>query len=387
MATVAELQAQVTALTNTSIALNASYQSAKAALVSAQQSGISSNVSSAQASLDQTLNQLTQNNVNLNQAQARLVTAQANQNTTNPSASDQATIAQYKDAKIVGDTGINNTINQVGSVAIAAYLAKDQFSALANAGQSALNKLRGVAGVPSGANPVVSQSAAVNISTNGTVLTQKDTRVKIKVPTSYLTSLTWGIQVSDNLQSLIFVLENQGGIIFPYTPTIAQDYSADYAAANPTHSNYTQYFYKNSKVGPINITGKFTVQNEADANVYLATIHLLRSLTKMRSGGPTGDPDSGAPPPVCRLQAYGDYMFDNTPIAINSFRIELPDSVDYFTVGKPGFGSGAVYSQTSVPVVSTIALTCIPVYSRAEMQKFSVSGWLSNGKLRTGGYL
>ena len=390
MATVAELQAQVTALTDVSTTLNASYQSAKSALLSAQQSGISSNVAQAQASLDQILSQLNQTNVNLIQAKNQLVSAQANESVTTPSASQQASLNKYRDAGVVGNTGINNFINQAGTVAAAAYLAKDQFQAVASAGKSIINSLKGrsVAGVPPGAMSTDVNPSKVNINTNGTPLVQKDNRVRIRVPQNYLTSLTYGIQIADKSDSLIFTLEELGGIIFPYTPTISQDYSAEYASANPTHSNYSIYFYKNSKVGAINITGKFTVQNEADANVYLATIHLLRALTKMRSGGSTGDRDSGSPPPVCRLQAYGEFMFDNTPVAITNFRIELPDSVDYFTAGKPGFGGGSIYGQTSVPVVSTIALTCIPIYSRAEMQKFSVSSWLNKGITRARkGYL
>lgn len=387
MATVAELQAQVASLTTLSTELNASYQNAKLALMSAQQSGNNSTIAQATVTLNQILSQLNQTNVNLTQAKNQLAAAQINESATNPSASQQSSLNKYRNAGVVGDTGINNFVNQVGTVAAAAYLAKDQFKAVADAGKSIISSItnRGVAGVPAGAMQTAVNPTKVNISTNGTPLVQKDTRVRIKVPPSYLSSLTYGIQLSDNSNSIVFPLEELGGIIFPYTPTISQDYSAEYSSANPTHSNYSVYFYKNSKVGPINITGKFTVQNEADANVYLATIHLLRALTKMRSGQ---EEHSGSPPPVCRLQAYGDFMFDNTPVAINTFRIELTDTVDYFTVGKPGFGSGSVYGQVSVPTVSTIAITCVPIYSRAEMQKFSVSGWLNNGSFRSGkGYL
>jgi hypothetical protein len=96
----------------------------------------------------------------------------------------------------------------------------------------------------------------------------------------------------------------------------------------------------------------------------------------MKAGGET---NSGAPPPVCRLYAYGQQMLDETPVVIKSFRIELPEGVDYFTVNK------TFYGQSSVPTLCTITLNCIVIYSRDEIQKFTVKNWLNNG--RTGGYL
>lgn len=84
------------------------------------------------------------------------------------------------------------------------------------------------------------------------------------------------------------------------------------------------------------------------------------------------DQNRGAPPPVCRLYAYGQMMLENVPIAITSFGVELPDNVDYFTFKNADVG------LASVPTISTIAITCITMYSRNEMQKFSVSGYLNN---------
>jgi len=144
------------------------------------------------------------------------------------------------------------------------------------------------------------------------------------------------------------------------------------------HSNFALNFYQRSYVTGISISGKFTVQNQLDASVYLSTVHMLRALTKMLSGG---EEFSGSPPPVCRLDAYGDFMLKNVPVAISSFKIDLPDSVDYFTT------EGSQFGETSVPTLSTISITCVPMYSRAEMQKFTVSGWLSDAKVRTSGIL
>lgn len=193
----------------------------------------------------------------------------------------------------------------------------------------------------------------------------KDLRVYLRVPASYLNG-----QYTSRLQEF-------GGILFPYTPEISYDNQASYSAVNPVHTNYTQYFFKNSSVGTISVTGKFTVQNEKEAIVYLSVVHLLRSLTKMRWGS---DSNAGAPPPVCRFEGYGDFMLRNVPVVVASFKTELPNSVDYIAVNSGPFRTSLV------PTISTINLTLNPMYSRKELQDFSVDGWLS-GNLKGKGYL
>jgi hypothetical protein len=234
--------------------------------------------------------------------------------------------------------------------------------------------------LPQGAQAVQNTPVDVKFTNIRNEQINLDTRVKIRVPESYINQLTGG------LKSEIFDL---GGIIFPYTPQISLEHRAEYSTLQPMHSNYTQYFYQRSSVSPIQITGKFTVQNEKDAGVYLATVHLLRALTKMRSGGADGDGAlSGNPPPVCRLDAYGSFMLDNVPVVVNSFRQELPEGVDYYTLGKTGVGGGYInYDLTSVPTYSTITVSLYPMYSRAETQKFNVNGWLTNKDVRRSGFL
>jgi hypothetical protein len=73
-------------------------------------------------------------------------------------------------------------------------------------------------------------------------------------------------------------------------------------------------------------------------------------------------------------------MLKNVPVAITSFRVELPDAVDYFVYDSKYYG------KASVPVMSTIAVTCLPMYSRSEMQEFSVTGYLS-GALAGRGFI
>ena len=199
---------------------------------------------------------------------------------------------------------------------------------------------------------------------------KSDLRTKILVPGDYLTSLTSGWANA---------LGNIKGVIFPYTPTISTEHKAEYTTQNPLHSNYTINFYKNSAVSDITISGVFTVQNASDAVNYLSTVHLLRALTKGRFGG--SDPLRGSPPPVCRLYAYGTFMLQNAPVAISSFKNDLPSDVDYYYL------SDSILGETYVPVKSTIQITCKLMYSRREMLDATVPGWLADDRQRSLGLL
>ena len=196
----------------------------------------------------------------------------------------------------------------------------------------------------------------------------RDMRVMLRTPKSYLKGPAAGPAG---------ILNDFGGILFPYTPTISYDTQAVYGSVNPVHSNYTQYFYKNSQVSQISISGKFTVQNEREGKIYLGIIHLLRSLTKMRSGSELSN--HGSPPPVCRLEAYGDFMLRNVPVVVANFKFDLLDNVDYISVKGE-------YKNTLVPTISTINLSLNIMYSRREMQDYTVDKWIA-GDLRGQGYL
>lgn len=233
---------------------------------------------------------------------------------------------------------------------------------------------RKVPGVEPGAERPIPEPTRVSFRNVKGESLDEDTRVRIMVPAKYITPITMGSGKTE--------LKNFHGIIFPYTPSISFETKADYSSINPTHSNFSVYFYQRSSVGQISINGKFTVQSDADANVYLSTIRLLTALTKMRSGGAGfGDADSGAPPPVCRLFAYGETLLKNVPVAVTSFRMELPDSVDYYTLVNDPF-----QGTTSVPSVSTLAVTLIPIYSRNEIQNFSVDRQIF-GEFKGRGYI
>jgi hypothetical protein len=215
------------------------------------------------------------------------------------------------------------------------------------------------------------------------------------------------------------------GVIFPYTPSISTGYKANYSTYDLTHSNYKGYFYQNSSVEPVTITGTFTAQDTSEANYLLATIHFFRSATKMFYGQ---DAERGAPPPIVYLSGLGEYQFNEHPCLIQNFTYTLPAEVDYIRAGSPGnvgvnlttnrdrqsvatngvFGSlnrlaaafltkGAIGGPPSpptlglnrptyVPTKMEIVVTLLPTQSRQQVSKqFSVKEF-ANGNLIKGGF-
>ena len=217
-----------------------------------------------------------------------------------------------------------------------------------------------------------------------------------------------------------------GGVIFPYTPTINTSYKANYNAYDLTHSNYKGYFYQNSSVGDIKITGSFIAQDTNEANYLLAVIHFFRSVTKMYYGQDTNY--RGAPPPLVFLQGLGTYQFNLHPCVVTSFDYNLPGDVDYIRAGSvsnngtnqssrrdlqnlptnytgtsqtrlannsltkgavsgpPPTSTLSTDSPTYVPTKMEISVTLLPVQTRTQVSKqFSLANF-ANGNLLKGGF-
>jgi hypothetical protein len=143
------------------------------------------------------------------------------------------------------------------------------------------------------------------------------------------------------------------GVIFPYTPTITTSYKANYSNYDLTHSNYRGYFYQNSVVEPITITGMFTAQSTAEANYLLAVITFFKSVTKMFYGQ---DAERGAPPPLVYLTGLGEYQFNEHPCVVSQFNYTLPADVDYVRAGSPNQLGTNQISQRDRQTVSTGSL-------------------------------
>lgn len=174
------------------------------------------------------------------------------------------------------------------------------------------------------------------------------------------------------------------GVVFPYTPTVQVQHNANYSAQKLTHNNYTQYFYDNSEVQAINITGEFTVQNITEGQYLLACVYFFRSVTKMFFGQ---DQNAGNPPPLVYLNGYGQYYFPNVPCLVTQFSHTMPSDCDYMDIPEPGIAPynpqmiNNRLNSTRLPTTSSITISLQPIYSRlAQSQGFSLND-LSSGAL------
>jgi len=296
-----------------------------------------------------------------------------------------------------------------------------------------ISKLRSI-NLPSGGE--TSNSAPGTKAIFGEAST--DWRVRLSIPAAYAGG------------TILSPLVNAGGLIFPYTPTVAISHSATYSDIPVTHSNYQFVAYENSRIDTISVSGPFNVEDGAQALYWIAAVHFLRSVTKMFTGA--GDLQ-GNPPPILKFNGYGDFVFKNVPVVVKSFSIDLPSDVNYITTstasGNFGFAAGgagasslgslsstvgmlgglagavgsnklagtlgkvgaiggaiagaqkllggggasgggglsAVAGNTHVPTKSTLTVTLQPVYSREAVRNFSLQNFVKGDYVKTGGYI
>jgi hypothetical protein len=191
----------------------------------------------------------------------------------------------------------------------------------------------------------------------------------------------WRIRISSQvLQSTSEVfspLTKTSGVAWPFVPRVTIGYKANYSQVEPIHSNFPFQAYKNSAVDDIQISGEFSVQTEQDADYWIAATHFLKTATKMFYGTGSGSLQ-GNPPVICRLNGYGSFIFNNIPVVIKSYSVEMPEDVNYINT------SSNLINNQWVPAVSTISVTLAPVYNREKLRSFSLQDFAKGGELSRG---
>ncbi len=170
---------------------------------------------------------------------------------------------------------------------------------------------------------------------------QDDWRLRLKLAQN----ATYFYNVA-NSSDILYPLAITDGVVFPYTPTISMNYRSNYEVSDLVHTNYKQYFYKNSSVEELTITADFTAQDTAEAQYLLAVIHFFKTVTKMFYGKDT-NPINGTPPPLCYLLGYGQFQFSDHPVLISGFQYTLPNDVDYIRAGGSSVIQGVNVSSTT----------------------------------------
>lgn len=156
-------------------------------------------------------------------------------------------------------------------------------------------------------------------------------------------------------------LRQTDGVVFPYTPKIDIQYSAEYNPYDLVHSNYRGYFYKGSRVGEVVMNADFTAQDSSEADYVLAVIHFFRSATKMFYGQ---DKQRGTPPPLVFLSGLGEFQFNEHPCVISQFVYNLPSDVDYIrSRGRQSTSSGVTQGGNGLMFRRSLASSTTPSYS------------------------
>jgi len=164
-------------------------------------------------------------------------------------------------------------------------------------------------------------------------------------------------------------LRNTGGVVWPYLPTVSISTSANYTQIDPVHNNYPFQSYKSSQVNEITISGEFSCETAADAEYWMAATTFFKTATKMFFG--EGE-NAGNPPIVCVLSGYGASIFNNVPVVVKSFSVDLPPDVNYINYNGQSDITKLVGTNTWIPIMSTISVTLMPIYNRERLRRFSL---------------
>ena len=226
-------------------------------------------------------------------------------------------------------------------------------------------------------NNILSLKRGANLPAGGELFAQRGQAIQLQPGAKN----DWRVRITcqwNIFNSPLFkLLENTGGVVWPYTPNVTVSTKAEYNSISPTHSNYAYQAYKSSVVDDITISGEFTCETETDAAYWIAATTFFKTATKMFFG--QGE-NAGNPPIVCNLTGYGSSIFDKVPVIIKTFSVDLKEDINYVKCNTFG-------TNTWVPVVSTVTVTVTPVYNRARMRKFSLQDY-SRGKAANGvGYI
>ena len=233
---------------------------------------------------------------------------------------------------------------------------------------------------------------------------EQDWRVRLSIP---------NVEPFLSESELLAPIRGTNGLVFPFTPAVLVSHSANYNALAPTHTNYPYQIYNNSQVDQLVITGDFFVQNGFEAQYWVSALHYLRSCTKMFYGGE--GTHQGAPPPVVKLNGYGDYVFNDVPVVIVQFTIDMPQEVDYISTSIGEFKGGIMQNMVGesiknaqaeamgvnplssksssksswAPTQSLFSVTVQPLYSRRAVESFSLERFVKGGYVgqNTGGFI
>jgi len=161
-------------------------------------------------------------------------------------------------------------------------------------------------------------------------MAQKDYRARIQ-PMGKSTEAMELILGPNNSSNILQPLWKTQGLMFPYTPMIqVQHANVGYGQFDLAHTNYDYFAYQRTSSPSATVTGVFGAHTQEEAEYMMAAIHFLRVVTKSNFG--IQDENRGTPPPKLAFSAYGDAMFNRTPVYVRTVAFGLDQDVDYVPV-------------------------------------------------------
>jgi len=179
-------------------------------------------------------------------------------------------------------------------------------------------------------------------------------------------------------------LHDDGGVQFPYTPTIQFSHNANYGAYEVQGSVYQQNYYSNTANPTINVTALFSSNTVEEAKYTAAAIHFFKSCTKS-DFGVERQATAGTPPPILKFSAYGVIHASHVPVVMRNFNYTLVEDSDYVDVEV------ATGDSVTVPTLLLVSIDLVPqIPPKKVKEQFNIRNYATGTLLRggnTGGFI
>lgn len=176
--------------------------------------------------------------------------------------------------------------------------------------------------------------------------------------------------------NILSPLNQDKGVVFPYTPTLQVGHQANYGTYDITHTIYQPQYYISTSNPTISITANFTANDIKEAEYTCAAIQFFKTATKS-DFGESRPTTAGTPPPILNLKVYDKNPLHAraTPVVVRSMNYTMPEDVNYVEC-----------QYGTVPTMMLLALELSVQHSPATVRKnFNISEF-SSGSLLNGGF-
>lgn len=189
-----------------------------------------------------------------------------------------------------------------------------------------------------------------------------------------------------NNDYLLKPIKDSGGLVWQYTPTLFLSGSAEYNQALAQGMNYPINTFINGRAPDLPVTADFTANDIYEARYLLAVMTFLRIASKAYYGDTAvASGRYGTPPPVLLFEYLGEHGFNEVPVVVTNYTMELPGDVDYVPV-ETGIGSDGG-EVTYVPTKSNITVNLTPTYTPHKLRRRFDLESLTNGRAYKDGFI